>query len=150
MFAGEDRQKFKKLYADLVVKYRPDGPLEEDAIFDIAHLIFRKQNLERNRRASISLRVQQKVAGFTGSKLVAQTANREKEEPFPTGLTEHLAIAYIEATTGLENRVSLEGLLRNLAVEERLQTMIDRCFRRYAMLKTFEAVTKTIDAKPAK
>jgi|SRR6516165_8007849 len=45
LLPGEDRAAFEKLYLDLRAEYRPDGPLEEDTVSDIARLLWRKQNL---------------------------------------------------------------------------------------------------------
>ena len=76
IYTSEDRQKFETLHADLVAKYRPEGPLQEDTLFDIAHLVFRKQNLDRNRQASVTLRLKQQMEEILERNGSAQTAHR--------------------------------------------------------------------------
>ena len=41
----------KNLHGDLISELCPDGPLQEDTVFDIARLMWRKQNIETFRVA---------------------------------------------------------------------------------------------------
>jgi hypothetical protein len=45
LLPGEDPLAFKKLHRSLVAELMPVGPLEEDIVSQIAHLLWRKQNL---------------------------------------------------------------------------------------------------------
>jgi hypothetical protein len=51
LLPGEDPAAFEKLHRDLVSEHCPDGPLQEDTVFDIARRMWRKQNLETFRIA---------------------------------------------------------------------------------------------------
>jgi hypothetical protein len=51
LLPGEDAAAFEKLHRDLISEHCPDGPLQEDTVFDIARLMWRKQNLETFRVA---------------------------------------------------------------------------------------------------
>jgi hypothetical protein len=51
LLPGEDPAAFEKLHRDLISEHCPDGPLQEDTVFDIARLMWRKKNLETFRVA---------------------------------------------------------------------------------------------------
>jgi hypothetical protein len=51
LLPGEDPVAFEKLHRGLISELCPDGPLEEDTVFDIARCMWRKQNLETFRIA---------------------------------------------------------------------------------------------------
>jgi hypothetical protein len=42
---GESRAEFEKLHRDLIAEFSPSGALEDDVVMNIAHLVWRKQNL---------------------------------------------------------------------------------------------------------
>ena len=44
LLPGEDPAAFEKLHRHLISQFCPDGPLQEDTVFDIARLTWRKQN----------------------------------------------------------------------------------------------------------
>jgi hypothetical protein len=54
---GEDQAEFEKLYRDIITDLRPDGPLEDDAVAQVALLLWRKQNLSIYRKAEIARRL---------------------------------------------------------------------------------------------
>jgi len=51
LLPGEDRAAFQKLHRDLASELCPDGRLQEDTVFDIARVMWRKQNRETFRVA---------------------------------------------------------------------------------------------------
>ena len=51
---GENRAEFEELYQGLIAELRPDGPLEDDAVSQLALLLWRKQNLSIYRKAEIA------------------------------------------------------------------------------------------------
>jgi hypothetical protein len=53
---GENRAEFEKLYQNLIAELRPDGPLEDDVVAQLACLLWRKQNLSIYRKAEIARR----------------------------------------------------------------------------------------------
>jgi hypothetical protein len=44
---GEDPEEFEALRADLVAEWSPTGPTEEEAVFSIAHAMWRKRRLQK-------------------------------------------------------------------------------------------------------
>src|SRR5689334_12308046 len=60
---GEDPREFEQLHAALIDEWKPSGPTEEDAVFSLADLMWRK------RRAQY----------FLPSKLTSITGNREHD-----------------------------------------------------------------------
>jgi hypothetical protein len=51
LLPGEDPAAFAKLHAELIGEFAPVGPLEEEIVSSVAHLIWRKQNLSTYRLA---------------------------------------------------------------------------------------------------
>jgi hypothetical protein len=52
---GEDPIAFKKTHEDIIAELAPDGALEDDVVWTIAHLVWRKKNLATPRIAELAL-----------------------------------------------------------------------------------------------
>jgi hypothetical protein len=61
LLPGESRTEFLKLHRDLIKEIHPDGALEDDIVFTIARLIWRKQNLATLRRAEVAREYNEKI-----------------------------------------------------------------------------------------
>jgi hypothetical protein len=44
---GEDPREFKQLHSALIAEWQPSGPTEEDAVFSLADLMWRKRRAQR-------------------------------------------------------------------------------------------------------
>ena len=141
LLPGEDRAAFEKLHLDLRAECRPDGPLEEHTVFDIARLLWRKQNLGTFRRAEAA-RNRYSAIGYmrndwtrpTDAEVEATTEAakaRAREE-----LRQELGEDY--KFVELDDLATLDQLEADLQVEERLSAMIRKLVHELAILKTFK------------
>jgi hypothetical protein len=128
VLANEDFFEFEIHYRAVMSELRPNGALETDIVRDIAVLIWRKKNLE-------SLRQRHRLAALY-SDARSSDFQRELEQMEPEklqALEEQTRQAIIaEATT-------IDRLMENLAVEERIQAMIDR-FKRLLLLRGLKSL----------
>jgi hypothetical protein len=147
LLPGEDRVAFEKLHLDLRAEYHPDGPLEEDTVADIARLLWRKQNLERFRIADA---VRKRYSAIL-SEMVPSTPRDDCTPPDPAEL-EAAREAVERARKELGEYYKFVGMwklatpvrmLADLDVDERLNAMIDKVFKRLAMLKAFKSISST-------
>ena len=52
---GEDPREFVELHSDLIDEWQPSGPTEEDAVFSLADLMWRKIRAQKMLRAKLSM-----------------------------------------------------------------------------------------------
>jgi hypothetical protein len=52
---GEDPTAFKKTHEDIIAELAPDGALEDDVVWTLAPLVWRKKNLATPRIAELAL-----------------------------------------------------------------------------------------------
>ena len=55
---GEDPAEFQALHHDLLLRHRPEGPLEEQLVFDMASLLWRKRRCAPAETALLDLQMQ--------------------------------------------------------------------------------------------
>ena len=154
LLPGEDPVAFEELRQNLIAYYEPNGPLQEYTVLDIVRTIWRKENLQTFRIAEAARK--------------RHSAIRAQMIPSASPALQHLeylrddwippTAAEIEAATEAAEaraRQELGGnykfvelgdlatpaqLLAELEVEERLDARIDKLLKRYAILKTFDAL----------
>jgi hypothetical protein len=146
---GEKLADFEKLHEDLVDEFQPNGPAEHDVVFSVTCLFWRKQNLE-------TFEVAQRLTCRRDEMIEEEKRRRdllftyrnfdESDEEFAARLETNQAhqearqVAEERARKELGERYELigqtaEGMFGQLAVEERLDAMIDRCIKRLLTLK---------------
>ena len=161
LLPGEDPVAFEELRQNLIAYYEPNGPLQEYTVLDIVRTIWRKENLQTFRIAEAARK--------------RHSAIRAQMIPSATPALQHLeylrddwippTAAEIEAATEAAEaraRQELGGnykfvelgdlatpaqLLAELEVEERLDARIDKLLKRYAILKTFDALNSRSSAE---
>jgi len=147
LLPGEDRAAFEKLHLELRAEYRPDGPLEEDTVGDIARLLWRKQNLQTFRIADTARKRYLAIL----SEMVPSTPRDDCTPPDPAeveaaGDAEARArkeLGEYYKFVGMWERATPVQMLADLDVEERLDAKIDKLFRRLVMLKTFKSLSSS-------
>src|SRR5260370_9856717 len=141
---GEDPAAFEKLHRDLISEHCPDGPLQEDTVFDIARLMWRKKNPEKFRVAE----AERERASAIRSKMIPSTTppfdfpllgvSRDWSPPDPADVKAATEAAEAQARKELgENYKFFEmgelatatQMLADLAVEERLNPMIHKLLK---------------------
>jgi hypothetical protein len=141
LLPGEDRAAFEKLHRVLIAELVPDGTLEEDTVASIARLLWRKQNLAtfsnaelaRNRCSAITQEVEQEagIGYYKRDKLEAQQA-AEAQARKELGETYELVEIGGEAT--------LDRLMKELDIHDRLDAMIDRCLKRLLFVRGLKSL----------
>ena len=158
LLPGEDPAAFEKLHRDLISELCPDGPLQEDTVFDIARLMWRKQNLEAFRVAEAA----RERASAIRSEMIPSTmppllgfpvlGSSDWTPPDPADVEAATEAAEAQARKELgENYKFVEmgdlatatQMFADLEVEERLNAMIDKRLKRLWMLQASKSLSST-------
>jgi hypothetical protein len=134
---GEDSTAFKKLHREVIAEYSPEGILERDAVDTLARLLWRKQNLVTLRVAELARKHRDAIQS---ERIAAALAEKDRLSllPLETALEPHERKAAIRAAEAQARKelgeayelvevgetATVERLLRDLAVEERLDAML--------------------------
>ena len=169
---GEDSAAFEKLHRELIAELLPNGALEHDVVETIARLVWRKQNLATFRLAELARkhrdairyehvatvdkkygsdpmlaildlggRAKRQEAEDAERKAAVETADRQARKD----LGETYELAEIGEPT------TVDRLLQELGVEERLDAMIDKCLKRLLFvrgLKSLQPVSQSAPPQP--
>jgi hypothetical protein len=163
---GEDAAAFENLHRALIGELSPKGVLEEDIVAEIAHLMWRKQNLAtlgraeraRERREAIrSQRAKDTLAEKNAAKsglserlrysLELNPAEREAaaqaaDELARTELGDDYELAKIAEIA------TVDRLVRDLAVQDRLDAMIDKCLKRLLFARGLKSLSTASSSAP--
>jgi hypothetical protein len=161
LLPGEDPAASEKLHRDLISEHCPDGPLQEDTVFDIARLMWRKQNLETFRVAEAA----RNRASAIRSKMIPSTTppfdfdfplsgiSRDWSPPDSADVKAATEAAEAQARKELgENYKFVEmgelatatQMFADLEVEERLNAMIDKLLKRLWILQASKSPSSTV------
>jgi hypothetical protein len=160
---GENRADFEKLHQNLIAELAPVGALEDDIVATIARMLWRKQNLATVRLAELAGQRRQaiqsehvaaaldkkrdpmRVSHFRTIELetaereaAVQTAERQARKEL--GETYELAVIGETAT--------VNHLLRDVGVEDRLDAMIDKCLKRLLFLRGLKSLPTASSSAP--
>jgi hypothetical protein len=158
LLPGEDPDAFEKLHRDLISELCPDGPLQEDTVFDIARLMWRKQNLEtfriaeaaRKRASAIRSRIPSTTPPLDLSFDFGVPSDWSPPDPADVKAATEAAEAQARKELG-ENYKFVEmgdlatatQMFADLEVEERLNAMIDKLLKRLWMLQASKSLSST-------
>jgi hypothetical protein len=148
LLPGEDSAAFQKLHRDLIAEFTPLGPLEEDIVGDIARLTWRKQNLAtfriaeraKMRRSQINLEKVPPPDYF----LDADLAERRQEEREGYRAAEEQArqeLGDVYKLIDIGEPATIDGLMKELDIKERLDGLIDRCLKRLLMVRGVKSLS---------
>jgi hypothetical protein len=155
---GENPAAFEKLHQALIAELAPTGALEDDIVATIARLVWRKQNLATFRIAEFARRrcsaIQEEkcpssnysipLLGF-GEAIDAaelEAAMRAAKEQARKELADTYDLVEIGETA------TVDCLLKDLDVEERLDTMIDKCLKRLLLLRGLKSISMVSVSTP--
>jgi len=155
LLPGEDPAAFEKLHQDLIAELRPDGPLENDTVATIAHLTWRKQNLGTFRIAEYARNhcsaIQSQLRPESTLYLLPLGGIDPDEDATACRAAEHLArreLGDAYQLVEIGNTATLDGLMKELATEERLDIMIDRCLKRLLFLRGLKSLSSSASSPP--
>jgi hypothetical protein len=125
---GEDPTAFKKTHEDIIAELAPDGALEDDVVWTLAHLVWRKKNLATPRIAELALEHESRIQARK-----SRLADLLEMESYSAEATEDQARKDLGASYELVEigeTATMDRLLQDLSVVERLDAMIDKCLKR--------------------
>ena len=148
LLPGEDLAAFEKLHRALVTEFSPKGASEEDIVAEMAHLTWRKQNLATFRIVELAKARRGQIldakaptpglvdlVGYGMGPGERQEAYRAADEQARQELGDiHKLIDIGEPTT-------IEGLMKELDVRERLDGMIDKCLKRLLFVRGLKSIS---------
>jgi len=157
---GESAAEFEKVHRGVIKDLAPNGVIEDDIVATMARLLWRKQNLATFRIAALAKdRCRQIRSKIPQDEVV--------DYPFPTlGSIKEVDPAVREAATrAAEDQIrrelgdtyelvemggaaTVECLLKDLEVEDRLDAMIDRCLKRLLFLRGLKSISSTSSSTP--
>jgi hypothetical protein len=153
LLPGEDAAAFKKLHDDLVVEFSPSGPVEKNIVADLARLYWRKQNMvtyrlaeqARNRKSAIYIAVDPPpsipgwdfgVKGPTRSPEEIRAARAAADKQARDELAEVWELIEVGKVA------TVEYLLEELSIFDRLDSIIDRCLKRLLFVRGIKSYSQ--------
>ena len=150
---GEDPTAFKKMHEDIIAELAPDGVLEDDIVWMIAHLVWRKKNLATPRIAELALEHESRIQiqkSRLADLLEMEDYSAERREVIMQA-TEDQARKDLGANYELVEIgevATVDRLLQDLAVVERLDAMIDKCLKRLLFLRGLKSLKPPLRPVP--
>jgi len=159
---GENRADFEKLHQRLIAELAPVGALEDDIVATIARMVWRKQNLATVRLAELAGERRQAIQS---ERIAAALAEKDRLSLMPLDSAElepherEAAVQTAERQARKEfgeiyelaeigKTATVDGLLRDLGVEERLDAMIDKCLKRLLFLRGLKSLSPASSSAP--
>jgi hypothetical protein len=171
LLPGEDPAAFEKLHTDLVAELVPNGPLEGDAVATIARLLWRKQNIATFRAVaaardkwSEALNAEVRIREWDRMRNTPYEPDYETDGRETTTLAD-VASKYLAEAQRIQDNTrkelgeayefveigdiaTLDQLMKDLAVEERLDSMIDKYLKRLLFLKGLKSLSPSSQTAP--
>jgi hypothetical protein len=152
LLAGEDPARFEKLHRGLVAELSPTGALEEDIVWTMARILWRKRHMKMVRAAQrawdrysrIESRHRQRYQiskDYTIFSELPPEAQKELREAVENEAREELGDDYKFIEAGKDT--TLDEVIANFDVEARLDSMIDACVKRLLHLRGFKSLSSS-------
>jgi hypothetical protein len=157
---GEDEAAFNKLHHDLSVELAPNGPLEKDIVTTIARLVWRKQNLKiytliekAHERFGTLIDVSLNLREHEEEKVASPVVGRhQRRRVFESPLEQRARVeaAFEEARkemgpdrelVALADVATIDNLLNELSLFDRIDGMIDRNIKRLLMVRGVKSLS---------
>jgi hypothetical protein len=157
LLPGEDRAAFDKLRHDLIARWSPTDPLEEDTVEEMARLLWRKRNLGTIRNAEFA---RNRYAAIKSANLPASSFSIPMLgmlDISPAKMEEALQAAEEQAREELGDMYRLVEigdtatfgcLEKELAIEERLGELMYKCVKRMLLLRGLNSISTASPSTP--
>jgi hypothetical protein len=159
LLPGEDSAAFESLHRALIAEFTPVGALEEDIVADIARLTWRKLNLQTFRIAELAKERHQKIRSekVPGADLlplddivfnddidlaVAREGYRAAEKQARQELGD------IYQLIDIGEPATVEGLMKELDIKERLDGLISKCLKQLLMARGVKSLSAASSSVP--
>lgn len=156
---GESVKEFAKFHRSLIDELNPNGALEDDIVKTVAHLVWRKTNLETFRAAELARHRKEQIWEQT-------LPNGGKDFNFPSPgafdpadhveaikraneyAQNELGVAYDLVEIG--STATMEQLAKDLEIQDRLDAMVDKCLKRLLLLRGLKSISNPSYSAPPK
>jgi hypothetical protein len=151
LLQGEDPAAFKKLHKRLVSDLSPIGVLEEEVVWDMARILWRKRHMdgfgaaahawdcyyriEKRQRAMMAERLQR----YTDPNVFSPEKEKELREKIEKAAREELGDDYKFIEAGRE--ATLHSIMKRFDLVARLDAMLDGYVKRLLHLRGLRSVT---------
>jgi hypothetical protein len=153
LLPGESRAAFEKLHRRLIAELSPSGPLEESTVDTLARLLWRKQNLatirnaESARRQYLEIRSENLPEPVSLLRMLHDPGKHEEAlQATEDQARQQLGDAYQLVQIG--PAASFDHLEKDLAIEERLDGMIDKCIKRLLFVRGLKSMSAVSSPAP--
>jgi len=149
---GESAAEFEKLHRDLIAKHTPNGALENDIVATMARLLWRKENLATLRIAEFAQRHSDQLvrkADYSSYVVFDDPDPAKREEAIQAAkdrAREELGDAHELVEIG--EAATIDGLMNDLDVLDRLDAMVDRCVKRLLMVRGLKSMSAASSSAP--
>jgi hypothetical protein len=140
LLPGEDPAGFEKLHQALIAEFSPVGALEEEIVADMARLTWRKQNLAIFRIAEMAkgrhsqiIREKLPEPDYYFSDDMDPAERKERYRAAKEQAQQELGDTYELIDIG--EPATIEGLMKELDIKERLDTLISKCLKQLLMVR---------------
>jgi hypothetical protein len=146
LLPGEDAAAFEKLHRALIAEFAPDGALEEDIVADIARLTWRKQNLATFRIAQLAQarceQIYHEKAPPVEFPLLGGIDPAEQREGYRAAKEQaQQELGDIYKLIDIGDPATIDGLMKELDVKERLDGMIYRCLKQFLAVRGVKSLS---------
>jgi hypothetical protein len=146
LLPGEDRTAFEKLHRALIAEFTPVGVLEEDIVADLARLVWRKQNLATFRIAGLADARREQIKDETVPRLefrIPADIDADEKEEARRAADEQARqeLGDIHQLIDIGEPATIEGLMNELDVKERLHGMINRCLKQLLTVRGVKSLS---------
>jgi hypothetical protein len=157
LLPGEDPAAFEKLLRAVIAEFKPVGVLEETIVGEMAHLLWRKQNLAIFRIAKAARARREEVARID---TIMQEGRRfynalqdERRERIDADIKDSLErmqraeeqvreeLGDYFALTNIGEAATIEGLMKELDVKERLDSLIFKCLKQLLAVRGVKSLS---------
>jgi hypothetical protein len=160
---GENPVEFEELHQALIAELAPTGALEENIVADIARLVWRRQNLATFRRTEdvrsiwFELRERKFYEEFPDAPATPDSpwsmlsdSERAKVEEGTDAMIDEARKKLGEDFRLVEigDTATVEGLLRDLDLQERLDALIDKCLKRLLFVRGLKSLPVASSSAP--
>jgi hypothetical protein len=146
LLPGEDPAAFEKLHRALVDEFAPVGALEEEIVADMARLTWRKQNLATFRIAE--------MANGRHSQIIREKLPEpddyfsddmdpaERQERYRAAKEQaRQELGDIYGLIDIGEPATIEGLMKELDIKERLDGLISKCLKQLLMVRGVKSLS---------
>src|SRR5262249_339192 len=149
---GEDPQEFERLRRDLIQEWSPSGPAEHDTVLTLAKCMWRKRRIrhlkpafsseDANKLSKLALRCTAVGEKENIAEALKQLSDKAFDELLEMKEKKDIDLAYWfqAAEKFVLHLNSIDALRHELAIEDRIDSMIDRALRRLGQIKVMKEV----------